>query len=108
FTPALVATCLASTLFSRMSLRHPPWTHVFFPYTTLFRSERRLTARRLTHDRHRLRPSIGAGDRHRRRRRHRPARSSGIPVDLARSEEHTSELQSRFDIVCRPLLGKKK
>src|SRR5438067_10888990 len=28
--------------------------------------------------------------------------------DVARSEEHTSELQSRFDIVCRPLLEKKK
>src|SRR5699024_11257595 len=29
-------------------------------------------------------------------------------VDLDRSEEHTSELQSRFDIVCRLLLDKKK
>src|SRR5438067_10037620 len=29
------------------------------------------------------------------------------PVDLARSEEHTSELQSRFDLVCRLLLEKK-
>src|SRR5207249_9085854 len=28
--------------------------------------------------------------------------------DLRRSEEHTSELQSRFDIVCRHLLAKKK
>src|SRR5699024_12499930 len=28
--------------------------------------------------------------------------------DLARSEEHTSELQSRFDLVCRLLLEKKK
>ena len=27
---------------------------------------------------------------------------------LPRSEEHTSELQSRFDLVCRPLLEKKK
>src|SRR5437868_9031266 len=27
---------------------------------------------------------------------------------VVRSEEHTSELQSRFDLVCRPLLGKKK
>src|SRR5207249_10824810 len=31
-----------------------------------------------------------------------------LVVDLARSEEHTSELQSRFDLVCRLLLEKKK
>src|SRR5699024_12228393 len=30
------------------------------------------------------------------------------PVGIVRSEEHTSELQSRFDIVCRLLLEKKK
>src|SRR5437868_10458809 len=30
------------------------------------------------------------------------------PLALARSEEHTSELQSRFDLVCRLLLEKKK
>src|SRR5207249_10695163 len=35
----------------------------------------------------------------------RPARP---PVVLTRSEEHTSELQSRFDLVCRLLLEKKK
>src|SRR5699024_11580369 len=29
-------------------------------------------------------------------------------LDMARSEEHTSELQSRFDLVCRLLLEKKK
>src|SRR5437868_12349064 len=37
------------------------------------------------------------------RRCHTPFRSSG-----QRSEEHTSELQSRFDLVCRLLLEKKK
>src|SRR5699024_11692840 len=31
-----------------------------------------------------------------------------IPRDRERSEEHTSELQSRFDLVCRLLLEKKK
>src|SRR5699024_12602484 len=31
-----------------------------------------------------------------------------LPDDVARSEEHTSELQSRFDLVCRLLLEKKK
>src|SRR5438067_8815422 len=36
-----------------------------------------------------------------------PAENSAIP-DAIRSEEHTSELQSRFDLVCRLLLEKKK
>src|SRR5207249_6154996 len=39
---------------------------------------------------------VGAGDR------------PGIDQDAPRSEEHTSELQSRFDLVCRLLLEKKK
>src|SRR5699024_11222694 len=34
--------------------------------------------------------------------------SDKIPVPFFRSEEHTSELQSRFDLVCRLLLEKKK
>src|SRR5207249_11101697 len=32
----------------------------------------------------------------------------GVEIGLVRSEEHTSELQSRFDLVCRLLLEKKK
>src|SRR5699024_11454989 len=32
----------------------------------------------------------------------------GLGADVRRSEEHTSELQSRFDLVCRLLLEKKK
>src|SRR5699024_11937840 len=40
---------------------------------------------------------------------HLPHRRRGGPdVDRPRSEEHTSELQSRFDLVCRLLLEKKK
>src|SRR6266704_7195938 len=35
-------------------------------------------------------------------------RSWPVPTGSARSEEHTSELQSRFDLVCRLLLEKKK
>src|SRR5437868_11622897 len=35
-------------------------------------------------------------------------RRTGNISDFARSEEHTSELQSRFDLVCRLLLEKKK
>src|SRR5436190_8371193 len=42
-----------------------------------------------------------------------PASSAGLPLDaragaVARSEEHTSELQSHSDLVCRLLLEKKK
>src|SRR5207249_5707330 len=38
----------------------------------------------------------------------RAGRLPGHPRDRSRSEEHTSELQSRFDLVCRLLLEKKK
>src|SRR5207249_6198473 len=37
-----------------------------------------------------------------------PRASAAIPAAPRRSEEHTSELQSRFDLVCRLLLEKKK
>src|SRR5439155_18942462 len=73
-------------------IRRPPRS-TLFPYTTLFRSIRlpwRFRARRRS-VRHR------PGPRGRRRRR-------GAP----RSEEHTSELQSRGHLVCRLLLEKKK
>src|SRR5438034_8814801 len=59
-----------------------------FPYTTLFRS-RRGRAGRVT-------PDVSVGE----RRAHRYVRG--------RSEEHTSELQSHSDLVCRLLLEKKK
>src|SRR5699024_12540212 len=36
------------------------------------------------------------------------AKSSSVRLQFLRSEEHTSELQSRFDLVCRLLLEKKK
>src|SRR5207249_10952817 len=88
-----------------------------FPYTTLFRSP----ARRLEHAgiaRIRVggaeaveRPRLSArpGGRAAVALRGRPAlHGSRSPVvDDQRSEEHTSELQSRFDLVCRLLLEKK-
>src|SRR5439155_2928561 len=67
--------------------RRPPRS-TLFPYTTLFRSRIRD-----------LRPEHLLGDR-RRARGHSRASS--------RSEEHTSELQSRGHLVCRLLLEKKK
>src|SRR5690606_40939687 len=84
-------------------LRRLPPISQLFPYTTLFRSRdprhRRARQRRDA----RLR-----GDRALlRRRRHRPC-TFRAHVLFCRSEEHTSELQSRENIVCRLLLEKKK
>src|SRR5204862_6003689 len=67
-------------------MNRPPPRATLFPYTTLFRSTR-----------------PGAS---------RPPRVPGLPpgqeIRLRRSEEHTSELQSRRELVCRLLLEKKK
>src|SRR2546430_12318711 len=90
-------------------IRRPPRS-TLFPYTTLFRSakEKPQEGRVL---------AVGPGDRH-------PDTGQRIPVDLkegdrvlfqkyagtkrGRSEEHTSELQSQSNLVCRLLLEKKK
>src|SRR2546422_7176911 len=64
-------------------IRRPPRS-TLFPYTTLFRSDAQ------------GRPAVAA-------QAHR--RGQGFPE---RSEEHTSELQSRLHLVCRLLLEKKK
>src|SRR5271167_2700194 len=69
-----------------LMIRRPPRS-TLFPYTTLFRSRPRS-------------PHRGA---RRRRGRDKPS-----PLVQRRSEEHTSELQSRFDLVCRLLLEKKQ
>src|SRR2546428_1763033 len=83
-------------------IRRPPRS-TLFPYTTLFRSlpragHRDLRAAVLPHLRpgrdHEARPGQRLDD-----RQH---------AALRRSEEHTSELQSRSDLVCRLLLEKKK
>src|SRR5438034_7154143 len=76
----------------------PPPRSTLFPYTTLFRSRRAHLAGPLEHHR------LVAG--------RRPPLVVPLPqpVDLRqdRSEEHTSELQSHSDLVCRLLLEKKK
>src|SRR5206468_8361578 len=100
-------------------LRRAPPTPSPVPYTTLFRS--RLTFARKgrgAHDRrkrrgiHRGGPAAGGDGSHRLSRglgRGEGGRSCrlGNPGSQ-RSEEHTSELQSRSDLVCRLLLEKKK
>src|SRR6201989_3701055 len=72
-------------LFFFLMIRRPPRS-TLFPYTTLFRSVDDLARRRIGLE----------GD-------------EALAVQrLQRSEEHTSELQSRRDLVCRLLLEKKK
>src|SRR5437868_13272944 len=71
----------------------PAPTSALFPYTTLFRSN----GARQHHPGHRH-AATGV-------RQHQP--EHGDIVEVVRSEEHTSELQSRFDLVCRLLLEKK-
>src|SRR2546422_3789886 len=85
-------------------IRRPPRS-TLFPYTTLFRSTRRRTGPDAVFERIEQHSSLRApteatigGDAAR-------ARPSG---ELRRSEEHTSELQSRLHLVCRLLLEKKK
>src|SRR5438067_10783126 len=79
-------------------IRRPPRS-TLFPYTTLFRSGGQPGARAL---RGRTRAPGGARGAHRDR-----GRAAADPRRQDRSEEHTSELQSRFDLVCRLLLEKK-
>src|SRR2546430_13693497 len=96
-------------------IRRPPRS-TLFPYTTLFRSRRRTAqparlgepgsgdqpAHGLAHPHGlfrslRTRDGVGSGS------------SSGLSApQLSRSEEHTSELQSQSNLVCRLLLEKKK
>src|SRR5438874_7759115 len=71
-------------------IRLPPRS-TLFPYTTLFRSFRQ-GLRLLVHE----------------IRREETQAFGGAAIAWVRSEEHTSELQSRRDLVCRLLLEKKK
>src|SRR5688500_20174606 len=84
--------------------RRPPPTSTLFPYTTLFRSAGESTARLVLRD-------VEV-----REQPHR-VRADGAPVEQPlrstvgldhRSEEHTSELQSPCNLVCRLLLEQKK
>src|SRR2546430_10452100 len=86
-------------------IRRPPRS-TLFPYTTLFRSRhgRAVAARdRVPQLRRR---DEGDGDQGRDRRRGEG--ESRLARLVVRSEEHTSELQSQSNLVCRLLLEKKK
>src|SRR3712207_7097598 len=103
----MLTSLMMSYYFFFLMIRRPPRS-TLFPYTTLFRSVA-----------HSANPSLGWGSR--RARRGEEADDGlggrlanvepsvgGEPGDAARSEEHTSELQSRQYLVCRLLLEKKK
>src|SRR5258707_11995191 len=83
-------------------IRRPPRS-TLFPYTTLFRSDHdpeskeRDEHRRAVLGRKVGQPDLLGGEAH-----------AGNQADRLRSEEHTSELQSRQYLVCRLLLEKKK
>src|SRR5436309_7769457 len=81
-------------LFFFLMIRRPPRS-TLFPYTTLFRS----CGGRVTTLRTPIRPRPAFQPRH---------APSARPALVPRSEEHTSELQSRENLVCRLLLEKKK
>src|SRR5258708_15044714 len=81
-------------------IRRPPRS-TLFPYTTLFRS--------LCNMRHKNSKDIHAADLLRKQQNSPATRVGNSPrIFLARSEEHTSELQSPDHLVCRLLLEKKK
>src|SRR2546421_7337305 len=80
-----------------LMIRRPPRS-TLFPYTTLFRSglfEASLRPGKVSHGQEQIAQDVEAYGR------------VGVMV-AQRSEEHTSELQSRSDLVCRLLLEKKK
>src|SRR5690625_7085424 len=101
------STSVAALFFFFLLIRLPP-SSTLFPYTTLFRSHDQVVVveclgfarvRLVAHD------AVGVVDAH-----HPSAEYTHAVEDLAqrRSEEHTSELQSRGHLVCRLLLEKKK
>src|SRR3712207_9470840 len=82
-------------------IRRPPRS-TLFPYTTLFRSRQSRRSRRRRSPRHRR------GSRSSPQRRVLAADDLQVAEPEVRSEEHTSELQSRQYLVCRLLLEQKK
>src|SRR3712207_8493973 len=88
-------------LFLFLMIRRPPRS-TLFPYTTLFRSVLRLGVRLVADPRVRQRRVADRGA----RLGGRPDPRAVRPPLATRSEEHTSELQSRQYLVCRLLLEK--
>src|SRR5438034_6342414 len=93
-------------------IRRPP-TSTLFPYTTLFRSNTGGCCRNVPRNASSA-PSIASRDGNGPANADPTGAPSASPVSVemprrtTRSEEHTSELQSHSDLVCRLLLEKKK
>src|SRR5256885_12914234 len=83
-------------------IRRPPRS-TLFPYTTLFRSVDRAEFQRHVHELRELLAVVGDAAASAAEGETRPQHAR-----QARSEEHTSELQSPCNLVCRLLLEKKK
>src|SRR6266496_6135511 len=81
----MLSVNLVGLIFCFLMIRRPPRS-TLFPYTTLFRSRRRARCAPVP----------------------RRSQSTWAWRSAMRSEEHTSELQSRRDLVCRLLLENKK
>src|SRR5699024_11407025 len=103
YLPAFILRPLPFSFFSLII--PPPPLSTLFPYTTLFRSAMAawfslwvlgLGAGLVVSVAGALVPEVG-----------KIIRMASMPLLIIRSEEHTSELQSRFDLVCRLLLEKK-
>src|SRR5438093_7133019 len=93
-------------------MRPPPPSSTLFPYTTLFRSDR-ARARRVRDERRSGRQGQSDGGRESGALKGRIGCCGAATVPSCderqrRSEEHTSELQSLTNLVCRLLLEKKK
>src|SRR3712207_7419316 len=88
-------------------IRRPPRS-TLFPYTTLFRSARQPYKVYAWVDRgHYANGDVVAASFKAQTLDQKPVKGKGV-LKLLRSEEHTSELQSRQYLVCRLLLEKKK
>src|SRR2546430_9790602 len=105
----MISFASARSFFFFLMIRRPPRS-TLFPYTTLFRSTTPHQCRRPSRaDSVRNSPSpacFGRAGSSPRRRSHLHGPASA--TSLGRSEEHTSELQSQSNLVCRLLLEKKK
>src|SRR5689334_23988806 len=89
-------------------IRRPPRS-TLFPYTTLFRSKEKRRSTTEVRRRQIYRPKYSSNTAlPLRRLRQSVSFRRFKPYQLPRSEEHTSELQSQFHLVCRLLLEKKK
>src|SRR3712207_8092507 len=91
-------------MFFFLMIRRPPRS-TLFPYTTLFRSQRGDLDRGDHPDAHR---GVDGGRPAAPDRQRAGAAARRLRAHPGRSEEHTSELQSRQYLVCRLLLEKKK